>query len=102
MSVREVRLIFNTGNIDFDYLLHDVLQIFLIVLLILLDELNLNDFNQQYNNCSHSVKRTEILFALKLGFMLEKSRPPGGTHLENGYGDVRPLRPPFHALSGVP
>ena len=22
----------------------------------------------------------------------------GGTHLEKGYGDVRPLRPPFHAL----
>ena len=64
MSVREVRLIFNTGNIDFYYLLYDVLQIFLIVLLILhLDELNFNDFNQQYNNCSHSVKRTEILFA---------------------------------------
>ena len=27
---------------------------------------------------------------------------PGGTHLENGYGGVRPLRPPFHALSAVP
>ena len=42
---------------------------------------------QQYNNCSHSVKRTEILFALKLGFMLEKSTPLGGTHIETGYGD---------------
>ena len=45
------------------------------------------DFNQQYNNCSHSVKRTEILFALKLGFMLEKSTPLGGTHIETEYGD---------------
>ena len=27
---------------------------------------------------------------------------PGGTHLEKGYGDVQPLRPPFHALSAVP
>ena len=26
----------------------------------------------------------------------------GGTHLKKGYGDVRPLRPPFHALSSVP
>ena len=26
----------------------------------------------------------------------------GGTHLEKGYGDVQPLRPPFHALSAVP
>ena len=25
-----------------------------------------------------------------------------GIHLEKGYGDVRPLRPPFHALSAVP
>ena len=23
-------------------------------------------------------------------------------YLEKGYGDVRPLRPPFHALSAVP
>ena len=46
--------------------------------------------------------KTEILFALKLGFMLEKNRPPGDTHLKKGYGDVRPLRPPFHALSEVP
>ena len=28
--------------------------------------------------------------------------PWGGTHLEKGYGDVRPLRPPFHAVSAVP
>ena len=29
---------------------------------------------------------------------------PGGTHLEKAgsYGDVRPSRPPFHALSAVP
>ena len=27
---------------------------------------------------------------------------PRRTHLENGYGDVRPVRPPFHALSAVP
>ena len=26
----------------------------------------------------------------------------GGTHLEKAYGDVRPLEPPFHALSAVP
>ena len=26
----------------------------------------------------------------------------GGTHLKKGYGDVRPWRPPFHALSAVP
>ena len=27
--------------------------------------------------------------------------PPGGTNLERGYGDVRPLRPPFHASPAV-
>ena len=26
----------------------------------------------------------------------------GGTHLKKGCGDVRPLRPPFHAVSAVP
>ena len=28
--------------------------------------------------------------------------PPGGTYLEKGYRDVRPLRPPCHALLAVP
>ena len=32
----------------------------------------------------------------------EGSLPPRGYHLETGYGDVRPLRHSFHALSAVP
>ena len=34
--------------------------------------------------------------------MFEKKMNPGGTRLEKSYGDVRPLRPHFHAFSAVP
>ena len=39
----------------------------------------------------------------KKTLQIDRVEPGGGTHLEKGYGDVRPLRPsPFHTLSTVP
>ena len=34
--------------------------------------------------------------------MVMMSGTRGSTHLEKGYGDLQPLRPPFHGLSAVP
>ena len=41
-------------------------------------------------------------FHTKTWISFYKPEAQGGTHFEKGYGDVRPLRPPFHALSAVP
>ena len=42
-----------------------------------------------------------IIYNEGLGKGMRLGCNPEGTHLEKGYGDVRPLRPPFHALSAV-